>query len=224
VTTLAGTQRNVVLLGGPGAGKGTQAERIVARFQLCHISTGEMLRAAVEQGTELGVAVERRMETGELVPDTVVLDLVRERLAKPDTLHGILLDGFPRTIEQAEGLDVLLEEAGRALTHAVLIDVPDDELVRRISGRRTCPVCGKLYHAFYTPPLTDNICDVCRSPLVERSDDNEETARNRLAVYRRQIGPVIEYYRGKGLLGVVRGGSELPGEVFTQVAAFLSGS
>ena len=221
---MATDQLNVILLGAPGAGKGTQAERIVARYGLPHISTGEMLRAALEAGTEMGLAAKRFMDAGELVPDEVVIGVVRDRLAEPDAAHGFLLDGFPRTIEQAERLDAMLAEAGRAVSHAVLIEVPEDELVQRISGRRSCAGCGKLYNVTFDPPRADDVCDVCGAALLQRADDNEETVRNRLAVYRRQTAPLVSYYAERGVLGEAHGGGRLPDDVFEQVAEILGGA
>ena len=221
---MATDQLNVILLGAPGAGKGTQAERIVARYGLPHISTGEMLRAALEAGTEMGLAAKRYMDAGELVPDEVVIGVVRDRLAEPDADRGFLLDGFPRTIEQAERLDAMLAEAGRAVSHAVLIDVPEDELVQRISGRRSCSGCGKLYNVTFDPPRAEGVCDVCGAALLQRADDNEETVRNRLAVYRRQTAPLETYYAEKGVLGEAHGGGRLPDDVFEQVAEILGGA
>jgi len=221
---VATDQLNVILLGAPGAGKGTQAERIVARYGLPHISTGEMLRAALEAGTEMGLAAKRFMDAGELVPDEVVIGVVRDRLAEPDAAHGFLLDGFPRTIEQAERLDAMLAEAGRAVSHAVLIEVPEDELVQRISGRRSCAGCGKLYNVTFDPPRADDVCDVCGAALLQRADDNEETVRNRLAVYRRQTAPLVSYYAERGVLGEAHGGGRLPDDVFEQVAEILGGA
>jgi adenylate kinase len=221
---VAPDQLNVVLLGAPGAGKGTQAERIVAEYRLPHISTGEMLRAAVDKGTEMGRAAQHYMQSGALVPDEVVIGVVRDRLAEADTAAGFLLDGFPRTIEQAERLDEILAAAGRAVTHAVLIDVPEEELVRRISGRRSCGECGKLYNVTFDPPQTEGVCDVCGGALVQRADDNEETVRNRLAVYRRQTAPLVSYYVEKGVLGEAHGGGKTPPEVFAQVAEILGGA
>ena len=215
-------QRNVILLGAPGAGKGTQAERIVAGFGLPHISTGEMLRAAVASGTEMGREAQKYMESGALVPDEVVIGVVRERLAEPDALAGFLLDGFPRTIPQAEQLDAMLAGAGRAVTHVVLIDVPADELVQRIAGRRSCARCGKLYNVTFDPPKTDGVCDVCGGELTQRADDNEETVRNRLAVYEEQTAPLIGYYTERGVLESAFGGGKLPDEVYAQVQQILS--
>ena len=217
------TQHNVILLGGPGAGKGTQAERIVADLRLPHISTGEMLRAAVAKGTRMGLEAQKYMGSGALVPDEVVIGVVRERLAEPDAADGFLLDGFPRTIPQAEQLDAMLAEAGRAVTHVVLIDVPADELVQRIAGRRSCAGCGKLYNVTFDPPKADGVCDVCGRELVQRADDNEDTVRNRIAVYEDQTAPLIGYYTERGVLESALGGGKLPDEVYAQVQQILAG-
>jgi len=216
------TQRNVVLLGGPGAGKGTQAERIVADYALPHISTGDMLRDAVARGTEMGRAAQQYMESGRLVPDEVVIGVVRDRLAEPDAAEGFLLDGFPRTVPQAEALDAMLAEAGRAITHVVLIDVPAEELVQRIAGRRSCAVCGKIYNVTYDPPKVDGVCDVDGGELTQRTDDNEETVRNRIAVYEQQTAPLVGYYTDKGVLESAFGGGKAPDEVYEQVGQILA--
>jgi adenylate kinase len=221
---VADSQRNVILLGAPGAGKGTQAERIVARYALPHISTGEMLRAAVAQGTEMGRAAQQYMQSGTLVPDEVVIGVVRERLTEPDARDGFLLDGFPRTIAQAERLDTMLAEAGRRVTHVILIDVPADELVQRIAGRRSCRVCGKIYNVTYDPPRRPGVCDLDGGELLQRADDNEETVRRRLAVYEEQTAPLIGYYTARGVLGSAFGGGKQPDEVFTEVDRILSGA
>jgi adenylate kinase len=215
------TQRNVILLGAPGAGKGTQAERILAAFSVPHISTGEMLRAAVAAGTEMGLAAQKSMEAGALVPDEVVIGVVRDRLAQADAQNGFLLDGFPRTIEQAERLDAMLADAGRAITHVILIDVPEDELVERLAGRRMCRGCGKGYHLVFDPPRREGVCDVCGAELYQRSDDNETTVRNRLEVYRAQTEPLVGYYSERRVLKTVRGGGKMPDEVFDQVEQLL---
>jgi adenylate kinase len=221
MSTTPDHERNVVLLGAPGAGKGTQAERIVARFGLPHISTGDMLRAAMAKDTGMGREAKRYMESGELVPDEVVIGVVRDRLAEDDTREGFLLDGFPRTIEQAERLDALLAEAGRRLTDVVQLDVPEDELVERLAGRRLCRSCGKGYHVVFDPPRREGVCDVCGGELYQRADDNEATVRNRLSVYREQTEPLVEYYRDKGILRTAFGGGKMPDEVFEQVRGFL---
>ena len=218
---MAERQLNVILLGAPGAGKGTQAERIVARFGVPHISTGDMLRAAVAAGTQMGREARKYMESGALVPDDVVIGCVRERLSADDAREGFLLDGFPRTIEQAERLDAMLAEAGRAVTHVILIDVPEDELVKRLAGRRTCAGCGKGYHVEYDPPEQEGVCDGCGSELYQRTDDDEETVRNRLEVYRVQTAPLIGYYEQRGVLKNAHGGGKLPDEVFAQVRQLI---
>jgi adenylate kinase len=216
------TQRNVILLGGPGAGKGTQAERVVADYTLPHISTGEMLRAAVAKGTQMGLEAQKYMQSGALVPDDVVIGVVRERLAEPDAAQGFLLDGFPRTVPQAEALDAMLAEAGRSITHVVLIDVPAEELVQRIAGRRSCAVCGKIYNVIFDPPKVEGICDVEGGELVQRADDNEETVRNRISVYEQQTAPLIGYYTDKGVLESAFGGGKRPDEVYGQVQHILA--
>ena len=215
-------QLNLVLLGAPGSGKGTQAERIAPAFGLPHISTGEILRAAVTAGTELGSTAKRYMDAGDLVPDQVVVGIIRERLAEPDAARGFMLDGFPRTLEQARELDAMLEQAGRALTLVLLIDVPEEELVQRLAGRRACRNCGRGYNVVFDPPKVDGVCDVCGGELFQRDDDNEETVRNRLEVYRAQTAPLIDYYREGGLLESVFGGGRTPDQVYGDVERLLS--
>jgi adenylate kinase len=221
---VAQRQLNVVLLGAPGSGKGTQAERIAPAFGLPHISTGDMLRASVARGADLGLAAKRHMDAGELVPDEVVVGIIRERLAEDDAAAGFLLDGFPRTLEQAGALDAMLAQSGRALTDVLLFDVPEEELVRRLSGRRTCRSCGKGCHLVFDPPKVDDVCDKCGGELFQRDDDNEETVRKRLAVYGRQTEPLVGYYADHGLLQTVYGGGRMPDEVFADVRRLLSRS
>jgi adenylate kinase len=217
-------QLNLVLLGAPGSGKGTQAERIIARHDLPHISTGDILRDAVAGGTELGAVAKRYMDAGELVPDEVIIGIMRARLGEPDARHGFLLDGFPRTIEQAEALDAILADAGRELSYVLLLDVPEEELVQRLSGRRMCRGCGANYNVIFNPPRQEGVCDVCGGELYQRSDDNEETVRNRLDVYRRQTEPLIGYYERGGVVRRFHGGGRGPDDVFAEVEGLLSGA
>jgi len=218
---MAGSQLNVILLGAPGAGKGTQAARICARFGLPHISTGDMFRAAVAQGTMMGLAARKSMDAGALVPDEVVIGIVRDRLAEPDALEGFLLDGFPRTIEQAASLDAMLAEAGRGVSDVLLLDVPEGELVGRLAGRRLCRSCGKGYHIHFEPPHTEGACDVCDDELYQRDDDNETTVRKRLDVYRLQTEPLVDYYDRLGVLETIVGSGMSPDEVFDAIEKSL---
>ena len=194
---------NFVFLGPPGAGKGTQAEIIAKKHGLVKISTGDILREAVKNGTELGKLADGYMKRGELVPDEIMLGLIEEELEKVD--KGFILDGFPRTVKQAEGLDELLMKKNLSLKSVILLDVPDEEIVKRLSARRVCPNCGAVYNMIYNPPKNDEICDVCGTKLVQRKDDNPETIKRRLAVYREQTAPLIDYYNNKGLLVKING-------------------
>lgn len=186
----------LILLGAPGAGKGTQGALIAKRYGVTRISTGDLLRDAVRRGTPLGLKAKAFMDAGELVPDDLILDLMREILTDEESTHaGFILDGFPRTRPQAEGLDELLAEIERPLDAVVVLEVEDDVLVKRISGRRACPECGAVYNVYFEPPSTEGRCDQCGAALVERADDTAETVRRRLAVYRENTEPLIEYYR-----------------------------
>jgi adenylate kinase len=195
----------VVLLGPPGAGKGTQARRLAARWSVPQVATGDMLREAVARGTKLGLEARRYMDAGELVPDSVIIGLVRERLAQPDGRKGFVLDGFPRTAAQAEALDQLLEAEGTPLDRVVLFQMADEELVARLSGRRVCRNCGRNYHVTLSPPRTPGVCDHCGGELYQRTDDEEATVRRRQAVYARDTRPLVEYYRRRGLLATISG-------------------
>jgi adenylate kinase len=217
-------QLNLVLLGAPGSGKGTQAERIIKQHEVPHISTGDILRDAVAKGTELGATAKRYMDAGDLVPDDVIIGIMRARLGEPDARSGFLLDGFPRTIEQAVALDGMLADAARALTYVLLLDVPEEELVQRLSGRRMCRGCGANYNVIFSPPQEAGVCDVCGGELYQRSDDSEETVRNRLTVYRRQTEPLIGYYEEHGLVRRFYGGDRGPDDVFAEVDGLLSGA
>ena len=205
---------NLILLGPPGAGKGTQAKKLIDVTGVPQISTGDMLRAAVAEGTALGVEAKKYMDAGQLVPDEVVIGLVEERLGKDDCARGFMLDGFPRTVPQAERLDQMLGGVGRELDHVLLLDVEDEELVRRITGRRTCGSCGAIWHVEFNPPPAPDTCSCGAKDLRQRADDNEETVRERLAAYHDQTAPLVDYYDGKGLVRKVSGTGKAPNEVF----------
>jgi adenylate kinase len=193
------SELNLILLGPPGAGKGTQAERLQDDFPLAYIATGDILRAAVADGTEVGKEAKAYMDRGELVPDDVIIGVILDRLAESDTADGFLLDGFPRTAKQAEALDEALSRVDRRLSAALLIDVPEDDIVRRLSGRRICPN-GHVYHVEHNPPKQEGRCDVDGEELRQREDDREETIRKRLEVYRDQTSPLIDYYDERDIL------------------------
>jgi adenylate kinase len=185
---------NIILIGPPGAGKGTQAKRMIDRLGVPQISTGDMFRAAVKEGTPMGKKAKEYMDKGALVPDDVVIGVVRERFQKPDAKKGFVLDGFPRTLEQAKALDGLLRDMGTKLDHVVVIEVPDNNLVGRLTGRRTCKGCGYMHHVEFDPPKKEGICDKCSGELYLRDDDKESTIRERLGTYHAQTSPLIDYY------------------------------
>ncbi len=200
---------NLVFLGPPGAGKGTQAERISGIYGIAHISTGDIFRENIKKGTELGRRAKEYMDRGELVPDEVVIDIVRDALVDEKCDRGFLLDGFPRTVAQAEALEVMLREIGRPLDRVVNLSVPDEVVVERLTARRTCRNCGRNYHLVFNPPKVEGVCDVCGGELFQRDDDREETVRARLEEYRRKTEPLIEYYRERGLLVEVAGDGDM---------------
>ena len=210
----------VILLGPPGAGKGTQAQRLTQKLGIPQVSTGDILRAAVAAGTGLGREAKAVMDQGALVPDSVVIGIIRERLAAPDCARGYILDGFPRTAAQAEALGEMLQALGTPLTAVLSLTVDPEELVRRLSGRRTCGGCGAAYHLETAPPRRAGLCDRCGGALLQREDDREETIRKRLAVYREQTAPLVAYYRGRGLLREVDGRGDIDG-VFARVCRLL---
>jgi adenylate kinase len=214
-------ETNLILLGPPGAGKGTQAERLQADFALAHISTGDMLRAQVAQGTQLGREAQKYMNAGELVPDEVILGMIGQRIGEQDAREGFLLDGFPRNTSQADALAATLADSGRRLTGVLLIDVPDEVLVRRLAGRRVCLKSGHVYHVEFDPPKREDVCDQDGSRLIHRDDDMQETIRRRLEVYARQTAPLIDYYESVGLLRHFDG-QRNPNEVHDHIRATVA--
>ena len=212
--------KRVVLLGPPGVGKGTQAGMISKKYGLTHISTGDIFRANLRQGTPLGLKAKEYMDKGLLVPDELVCDLVADRVGQDDCKNGYLLDGFPRTVVQAESFDKFLEKNGQALTVVLNIQAPFEDLFNRAAGRRVCKQCGKTYNVISLPPKTEGICDVCGGELIHRADDQPETVKNRLKVYEDQTSPLVEYYTGSGRIANVDGNRPIP-EVFEEICALL---
>ena len=215
------SELNLVLLGPPGSGKGTQGERLQEDLRLPYYATGDILRAAVREQTELGSTAKEYMDRGDLVPDEVIIGVISERLQSPEAADGFILDGFPRTTPQAEALDSELEELDKELTAALLIDVPEDEVVRRLSGRRTCEQSGHVFHVEFNPPERVDVCDIDGSPLVIRDDDKPEVVRHRLKQYREKTEPLVAYYDDKGLLRRIEGTAS-PDEVGAEIRALLS--
>ena len=215
------TELNLIMLGPPGAGKGTQAERLVDDFDLPYFATGDILRAAVREGSELGSEAKEHMDRGDLVPDDLITRVIVERLDTPEAADGFLLDGFPRNRGQAQSLDEEIERLGRRLTAALLIEVEDDEVVRRLSGRRVCAENGHLYHVDHDPPKEEGVCDQDGSPLEQRDDDRPETVKHRLEVYYQQTQPLVDFYDDLGMLRRFDG-SRKPGEVHDHIRATLA--
>ena len=199
----------VAFLGPPGAGKGTQARELAREWSVPHIATGDMLREAVAGGTALGREARAYMDKGALVPDDVIIGMIAERLREDDARRGFLLDGFPRTITQAEGLERLLKDLGQPLERVIYFDVAEPELIRRLTGRRVCRSCGHSFHVVSNPPQREGVCDVCGGELYQRVDDSEATVRNRLAVYHKQTAPLLDWYTGKGLLASIQGAGSI---------------
>ena len=211
----------IIMLGAPGAGKGTQAQMIADKYNIPHISTGDIFRANIKNGTELGKKAKEFMDKGLLVPDELTVELLLDRVANEDCKDGYVLDGFPRTIPQADVLDKELTKLGDKVDFAVNVDVPDENIVRRMSGRRACLKCGATYHIEHIPPKTEGICDKCGSELVQREDDKPETVQNRLSVYHEQTQPLIEYYDKKNILKTVDGTKDMQ-EVFNDIVNILN--
>lgn len=195
----------LLIMGPPGAGKGTQAEVLVQKLEIPHISTGDMFRAAIKEGTEMGKKAKEYMDAGQLVPDEVVVGMVKERLSKDDCAKGFLLDGFPRTLAQAEALEKTLQEMQMQIDAVINIAVPREKLMDRLTGRRICRACGASYHVVFNPPVQPNVCDKCGGELYQRDDDNEATVANRLDVYEAQTQPLIDFYQARGVLRQIDG-------------------
>jgi adenylate kinase len=212
----------IILLGPPGAGKGTQAKLLVERLGVPQISTGDMLRAAVKAGTPLGREAKAYMDRGALVPDGVIIGLVRERLQSADCIRGYILDGFPRTVAQAEALEKTLLDLRLSLDHVLCLEVPPEDLVVRIAGRRTCRVCGAMFHVRFSPAKRDGVCDACGGETYQRDDDREDTVRRRLEVYAQQTEPLVRFFEGRGLLRRIAGTGEIP-EIFARMVESLGG-
>lgn len=210
----------IIMLGAPGAGKGTQAKMIADKYGVPHISTGDIFRANIKNGTELGMEAKKYMDQGLLVPDELTVRILLDRVAQDDCKNGYVLDGFPRTIPQAEVLDSELTKLGDHIDYAINVDVPDENIVKRMSGRRACLTCGATYHIEHVPPKKEGICDVCGSELVLRDDDKPETVKNRLNVYHEQTQPLIDFYTEKGVLKTVDGTVPME-EVFDAITAIL---
>ena len=200
---------NIILMGLPGAGKGTQASEIVKKFPIPHISTGDMFRKAIKDETDLGKEAKSYMDRGELVPDEVTVGIVKERISEDDAKKGFLLDGFPRTIDQAESLNQIMSELDREIDAVINIEVPEEELMNRLTGRRICEKCGTTYHLVFNPPKVDGICDIDGGKLYQREDDNPETVSNRLSVNVKQSKPILEYYNNKGVLKNIDGSKDI---------------
>ncbi len=210
----------IIMLGAPGAGKGTQAKMIADKYGIAHVSTGDIFRANIKNGTELGMEAKKYMDQGLLVPDELTVKILLDRVAKDDCKKGYVLDGFPRNIPQAQVLEKALEEIGDKIDFAIDVDVPDENIVKRMGGRRACVSCGATYHLEYVPPKTEGVCDECGQELILRDDDRPDTVQKRLSVYHEQTQPLIDFYAGKGVLKAVDGTKDMQ-EVFGAIAAIL---
>jgi len=217
-----GTEMNLMLVGAPGSGKGTQAKRILAKYQLPQLSTGDILRQAIKDQTPLGNQAKKFMDEGKLVSDDLIMDLIEERLAQSEYQSGWVLDGFPRTLPQAEGLSALLDRTSKKLKHVILLDVPGDAIVDRIVGRRSCPACGNVHHISFSPPKVEGICDACSGALVQRSDDTEEKVRVRFGQYESETASVIPYFEPLGIVSKIDG-QQSAEDVFAAISGILEG-
>ncbi|MGW8284289.1 MAG: adenylate kinase [Candidatus Deferrimicrobiaceae bacterium] len=213
--------RGIVLLGAPGSGKGTQAKKMTTSFAIPQISTGDMLREAVKNGTEMGRRAKVFMDQGGLVPDDVVIGIVRDRLREKDCDKGFILDGFPRTIPQAQALDRTVKELGKEITSVLSLEVDEAEIMERLSGRRTCSGCGAMYHVRFNPPKAEGRCDKCAGTLLQRDDDKEETIRTRLVNYKKSTEPLIEYYRKTGKVHAVKASGDIDA-IFADISRILN--
>ncbi|HIW13671.1 MAG TPA: adenylate kinase [Candidatus Salinicoccus stercoripullorum] len=211
---------NIILMGLPGAGKGTQASKIIKKYPIPHISTGDMFRLAIKNGTELGNEAKSYMDRGELVPDEVTVGIVKERLSQSDAKEGFLLDGFPRTVEQAEALNRIMDELDTKIDRTINVEVPEEELMNRLTGRRICEVCGTTYHLVFNPPKEEGVCDLDGGKLYQREDDNPETVANRLEVNIKQTAPLLDFYEDQGVLVNVDGARDID-EVFNDIDEIL---
>ena len=210
----------IIMLGAPGAGKGTQAKKIAAKYAIPHISTGDIFRANIKNNTELGQKAKTYMDKGELVPDELVVDLIMDRFKEADCANGYVLDGFPRTIPQAEALDKALSANGESVDYAINVEVPDENIINRMSGRRSCKDCGAIFHVQYNPPKKENCCDVCGGELILRDDDKAETVKKRLDVYHEQTAPLIAHYKEAGSLHEIDGTQDIK-VVFEEIKSIL---
>jgi adenylate kinase len=210
----------IIFLGPPGAGKGTQSEKICKDYGIVQLSTGELLRENFKQGTELGLEAQKYISKGELVPDDIIIGMIRKELRRPELANGYILDGFPRTVPQAEALEWLLIGMGQVLDTVLVLEVPNDELVARLTARRTCPVCGRNYHLIFNPPKQEGICDNDGAELYQRNDDSEATVRNRLLIYERQTKPLIEFYSNKDMAEFIDGTGRIE-DVYNRIKLIL---
>lgn len=215
-------EMNIILLGPPGCGKGTQAKMLTEKYKIPQVSTGDILRESVKNETPLGLQAKSYMDSGKLVPDGVVIGIIQERLRKPDCQSGFILDGFPRTVVQAQALDNTLGTMQQKIEHVISITVDDEQLLGRLTGRRTCRSCGAMFHVLFNPPKKEGCCDVCSGELYQRDDDKEETILNRLNVYKQQTAPLIDYYQNKGWLRTINGIGEIE-DIFKKIEEVLAG-